>query len=254
MKLEDILKEAGELLKEGYFGEFDTTFKGESDLVTTYDVMIEQLLIPKLSELYPNDKIVGEESYEGKIFPQSGVFIDPIDGTTNFVHRLPFVGISVGVWRDGVPIEGGVYNPILDEMYLAQKGSGAYLNKKRLHASKTDKLQNALLATGFPYTKSSSKKDLGFVLNSMTNLLPHIRDIRRYGSASLDLCMVASGIFDGFYEINLKPWDVAAGVLVLSEAGGCISDCDGKDYEMNSRTIIASNGALHEALVGKIGF
>lgn len=254
MSLEKILLEAGELLKEGYFGEFETSFKGESDLVTTYDLLIEEFLTPKLKKLYPNDEIVGEESFKKEIFPESGVFIDPIDGTTNFVHRHPFVGISVGIWRDGEGAEAGVYNPILNELYYAKKGNGAFLNKRKISVSKTNSLVEALIATGFPYTKNSSKEDLGFVINSMSRTLPKIRDIRRFGSASLDLCLVASGKLDGFYEINLKPWDVAAGALILKEAGGVFTTLEGKKYSMNSRVIIASNGLLQEKLVENIGF
>jgi myo-inositol-1(or 4)-monophosphatase len=252
--LETVLREAGLLLKEGFYGEFDTKFKGKADLVTTYDVKIEKFLTPKLQKLYPDDAIIGEESFEGNKFPENGIFVDPIDGTTNFVHRLPYVGISVGIWRNGEPVEAGVYNPILDEMYYAKKGEGAFYNGKPLHVSSTDKLQNALLATGFPYTKNSSPIDLGFVLNSMTNLLPKIRDIRRYGAASLDLCMVGRGVFDGFYEINLMPWDVSAGILIVKEAGGKITTCDGEDYNMNERTIIASNGLIHDNLVQEVEF
>lgn len=252
--LEALLKEAGEILKEGFYGEFDTKFKGSADLVTTYDVKIEQFLTPKLKKLYPDETIIGEESYEGVEFPENGIFIDPIDGTTNFVHRLPYVGISVGIWRDGEAYEAGVYNPILDEMYYAKKGEGAFWNGKPLHVSTTKELQNALLATGFPYTKSSSPMDLGFVLNSMTNLLPKIRDIRRYGSASLDLCMVGRGVFDGFYEINLKPWDVAAGILIVTESGGKVSNHDGFEYGMNERTIVASNGFIHDSLIKEVEF
>ena len=252
--LESLLQEAGVLLKEGFYGEFDTKFKGKADLVTTCDVKIEQFLSPKLAKLYPDDAIIAEESFKSDIFPQSGVFIDPIDGTTNFVHGLPHVGISVGIWRNGEPVEAGVYNPILDEMYYAKKGEGAYCNGKSLHVSTTDSLQNALLATGFPYTKNSSPMDLGFVLNSMTNLLPKIRDIRRLGAASLDLCMVGRGMFDGFYEINLKPWDVAAGILILKEAGGKVTTCDGGVYSMKERTIVASNGFIHESLVQEVTF
>jgi len=254
MKLEMILKEAGELLKQGFYGAFKTHYKDKADLVTEYDVLIEKFLMPKLKEAYPDDEIFGEESFTGVIFPKSGIFVDPIDGTTNFVHRLPHVGISVGVWRDGEAVEGGVYNPILDEMYLAQKGSGAFCNGTRLHVSQSATLQEALLATGFPYTKNSSPEDLGFVLNSMTNLLPLVRDLRRYGAASLDLCLVAKGTFDGFYEINLKPWDVAAGIVMVEEAGGKVTTHEGEVYDMNDRTIIASNGLIHDALVREVSF
>jgi myo-inositol-1(or 4)-monophosphatase len=253
-ELEGLLKEAGEILKEGFYGEFETQHKGKADLVTEYDVKVENFLLPRLKEIYPEYEIVGEESFKGDEFRDSGVFVDPIDGTTNFVHGLPFVGISVGVWKNGEAVEGGVYNPVLDKLYLAQKGGGAYCNGKKIEVSKTASLQDALLDTGFPYTKNSSPIDLGFVLNSLTNLLPKARDIRRYGSASLDLCMVAEGKFDGFYEINLKPWDVAAGVAILLEAGGKVSAYDGEAFGMNDRTIVATNSHLHQVLVDEVTF
>jgi len=252
--LEGILKEAGEILKEGFYGSFKTTHKGKADLVTEYDLKVEEFLIPKLREAYPEFEIVGEESYKKSRYPECGIFIDPIDGTTNFVHRLPFVAISVGVWKDGEAIIGGVYNPILDEMFLAKKGEGAYLNGSKISVSQTLTMQDSLIATGFPYTKNSSPIDLGFVLNSMTNLLPKCRDMRRLGSASLDLCYVASGHFDGFYEINLKPWDVAAGALIVEEAGGRVSDIEGGRYTFEDRVIIASNGKIQTLLLNEVTY
>jgi len=252
--LESILKEAGELLKEGFYGSYETNFKGKADLVTEYDVKVENFLIQKLKMAYPEFDIVGEESYEKEEYPQSGIFIDPIDGTTNFVHGLPMTALSVGIWQDGEPLVGGVYNPILNEMYLAAKGEGAYLNGKRLSVSKTLTLQDSLIGTGFPYTKNSSPIDLGFVLNSLTNLLPKVRDIRRFGSASIDLCLVARGSFEGFYEINLKPWDVAAGILILLEAGGKVSSIGGEAYSFENRVIVATNGTIHEALLQEVTY
>lgn len=253
-QLEQVLREAGELLKEGYYGSFEASYKGKADLVTEYDVKIEEYLTPKLKDLYPEFEIIGEETYKDHHFPESGVFIDPIDGTTNFVHRLPFTAISVGIWKNGVAIEGGVYNPILDEMFLAKKGEGAYKNGKRIEVSQRATLQESLIATGFPYTKNSSPIDLGFVFNSLTNLLPKVRDVRRCGSASIDICYLAEGVYDGFYEVNLKPWDVAAGVVILEEAGGKCSDYEGEPFKINDRTFVASNGKIHDVLVEEITF
>ena len=251
MSLERLLREAGEILKVGYKDVFESDFKSQSELVTKYDIAVEEFLTPRLQEMYEDLEIVGEESFKGDFYPQNGVFIDPIDGTTNFVHKIPFFAISVGVFKDDMAYECGLYNPILDEFYYAKKGEGAFKNGVKMSVSKTSTLEKSLIATGFPYTKNSSKNDLNFVLKSMSNLLPCIRDIRRLGAASVDLALVAEGKMDGFYEINLKPWDVASGILLIEEAGGVVSSKNAP-FDMNSRVIVASNGAIHKELSDKI--
>ncbi len=241
--------EAGEILKEGYYGKKKVEFKGSVDLVTEYDRKIEEFLSAKLSAL--GLPIVGEESFSGE-YPKSGIFIDPIDGTTNFVHHLAFTCISVGIWEDGEPKEAVVYNPILKELFYAKKGAGAYLNDEPIKVSDTDRLIEALIATGFPYTKTERGADFRFVMESMEHLLPKTRDIRRFGSAALDLCYVACGRFAGFYEVNLKPWDVAAGILIVQEAGGKVSNHLGKAYSFGD-IIVATNGVIHEDLIAHLG-
>ena len=243
------VREAGEILKEGYYGKKKVEFKGSVDLVTEYDRKIEEFLSARLSSL--GLPIVGEESFSGE-YPKSGIFIDPIDGTTNFVHHLAFTCISVGVWEDGEPKEAVVYNPILDELFYAKKKEGAYLNGEPIKVSETKKLIEALIATGFPYTKTERGADFRFVMESMERLLPKTRDIRRFGSAALDLCYVACGRFAGFYEVNLKPWDVAAGILIVQEAGGKVSNHLGKPYSFGD-IIVATNGVIHEDLIENLG-
>ncbi len=246
-----LLQEAGEILKEGYFGQKRVYKKGSVDLVTEYDKKIEEFLKPRVAELFEGFEVVAEESFEGEI-PPKAIFIDPIDGTTNFVHQIAYTCISVGVWEDGRPLEGAIYNPILDELFWARRGEGAYLNGQRIEVAPTKELIDALLATGFPYTKTQKGRDFRFVIESMERLLPHTRDIRRLGSAAVDLSYVACGRFGGFYEVNLKPWDVAAGILMVEEAGGMVTNHLGEPYRFGD-IIVATNGHIHRQLLKHLG-
>ncbi len=243
--LKSIVKEAGEILKSGYFKDKKVSFKGDVDLVTEYDVKIENFLKERLKGY--SLPIVGEESFEGE-YPHSAIYIDPIDGTTNFVHNIAYTAISVGIWEDGEPVEGVVYNPILEELFYAKKGEGAYLNGQKIEVSLHSRLIDSLIATGFPYTKTKMGKDFHFVIESLKNILPKTRDIRRLGSAAIDLCYVACGRFAGFYEVNLKPWDVAAGVLIVREAGGKVTNNGGQKYRFGD-IIVATNGKIHDELL-----
>ena len=246
--LEPLVREAGEIIREGFYKAKEIHYKSSVDLVTRYDVAVEEFLLPRLQALYPDYQLVGEESTHE--IPTTGrlIYIDPIDGTTNFVHSVPHVAISIGVWDEGQGIEGIVYNPILDELYYGQKGCGALFNGNPLRVSATSNLQDSLMATGFPYTKVLRGEDYRWVIAMIEKILPATRDVRRLGSASIDLCMVARGTFDGYYEINLKPWDVAGGIVILQEAGGRVSALSNL-YTMNERVIVASNGAIHQQLV-----
>ncbi len=246
-----IVQEAGEILKEGYFSSKEVHKKGSVDLVTEFDLKIEAFLKERLLKKYRGFSFVGEESFDGEI-PKRAIFVDPIDGTTNFVHKIAYTCISVAVWEDGEPIEGAIYNPILDELFYAKRGDGAFLNEEPIGVSKSSKLIDALLATGFPYTKIERGRDYRFVIESMERLLPKSRDIRRLGSAAIDLAYVACGRFEGFYEVNLKPWDVAAGILLVEEAGGRVTNHLGELYRFGD-IIIASNGYIHEELIANLG-
>jgi myo-inositol-1(or 4)-monophosphatase len=247
-----IAQEAGTLFLEGYHARKEVTYKSEVDLVTEYDVAVEKLLKERLAEAFPGYALVGEESSETLTYPEKAIYIDPIDGTTNFVHGIPFCAISVGIWEAQRPVAGCVYNPVLEELFFAQKGKGATLNGEPIRVDDAETLTQSLIATGFPYTKIEKGLDFEWVLQTMESLLPCTRDIRRLGSAAIDLCYVAKGTFSGFYEINLKPWDVAAGILIVQEAGGKISRSDGADYTLDQRIIVASNGRIHEKLVEKL--
>lgn len=251
-KLINIVMECRELFLQGYHADKKVRYKGAVDLVTEYDVAIEERLSKSLKEAFVGFEIVGEESTKEIVHPRKAIYIDPIDGTTNFVHSLPFCAISVGIWEDGKPIVGVVYNPVLDECFSAECGEGAFLNGRRIYVSKEHDLQRSLIVTGFPYTKVTKGKDYEWVLKTMANLLPLTRDIRRTGAASIDLCYVACGKFEAYYECNLKPWDVAAGMLIVTEALGKISNEKGDEYSLDDHIILSSNGLVHDALLKQI--
>ncbi len=245
-----IIKKAGKILKKGYYSNKDVTFKAKKDLVTKYDVAVENYLKEKFTKKFKEFNIIAEESDNANIEFNNSIIIDPIDGTTNFVNGVPHTAISVGVYKDKKPYLAIVYNPILDELYEAKTGKGAYLNGKQLKVSDETELQKALLATGFPYTSGSNEDDLNDVVKKIKDILPLCQDLRRLGSASIDLCLVARGTFEGYYEMNLKPWDVSAGVLILSEAGGKITNINGGEYNLfEDKYIVATNGKIHDELI-----
>lgn len=245
-----IIKKAGKILKKGYYSNKDVTFKAKKDLVTKYDVAVENYLKEKFTKKFKEFNIIAEESDNANVEFNNSIIIDPIDGTTNFVNGVPHTAISVGVYKDKKPYLAIVYNPILDELYEAKIGKGAFLNGKELKVSVEADLQKALLATGFPYTSGSNEDDLNDVVKKIKDILPLCQDLRRLGSASIDLCLVARGTFEGYYEMNLKPWDVSAGVLILSEAGGKITNINGGEYNLfEDKYIVATNGKIHDELI-----
>ncbi|MFK2823507.1 inositol monophosphatase family protein [Arcobacter sp. YIC-80] len=249
-KIIEIVKEASLILKEGYYKNKDVNFKGKKDLVTKYDVAVENFLKDKLSKEFKDFNVIAEESDNSNLEFKNSIIVDPIDGTTNFVNQVPHTCISLGVYKNKKPFIGVVYNPILDELYTAQVGLGAYLNGKRIEVSKEDDLQKALLSTGFPYTSGTCENDLNDVVKKIKDILPLCQDIRRLGSAALDLCYVARGIYEGYYEMNLKAWDVSAGLIILQEAGGIVSNIKGEEYTLfEDKYIVASNSYIHEALI-----
>jgi len=243
-ELKNIVRKSGELFKKGFYENKQITYKGAVDLLTEYDVAIEKELTAAFAGY--GYEIVGEESWGGGEIPKNAIIIDPIDGTTNFVHQIPFCAISVGIWEDGEPKYAAVYNPILEEFFYAEKGGGAYLNDAQIFVSKETELQKSLIATGFPYTKAEAGEDFLWVMSKMGAILPRTRDVRRLGAASVDLCYTAKGVFDAFYEINLKPWDTAAGALIVTEAGGKISNEKGGAFELNSKGVVASGANIHD--------
>ena len=249
-KFISIIKEAGDILKEGYYANKDITFKGKKDLVTQYDVAVENFLKEKFSSTFKEFNIIAEESDNSSLEFNNSIIIDPIDGTTNFVNQVPHCAISVGVYKEKKPYLGIVYNPILNELYHAQVGCGAFCNDKVLQVTSNMEFKNSLMATGFPYTSATNQEDLDFVIRNLKSVLPQCQDIRRLGSASIDLCMVARGTYDGYYEINLKAWDVAAGIIILQEAGGIVTNMKNDIYDMfGNECIVATNGSIHQELL-----
>ena len=244
----EIIKKAGEIFKEEFEKKLQIHSKGIKDLVTDYDIKVEKFLIKEFRKKFANFSIIAEESAKEKF--NNSIIIDPIDGTTNFAHHIPHCAISVGIYEKKEPKYAIVYNPILNELYYAKKGEEAYKNGEKIKVSNQNCLQRSLLATGFPYSSAENEDDLKWVINKLKHILPRCQDIRRLGSASLDLCYVAEGKYEGFYEINLKPWDVSAGVLIVKEAGGLISNEFGYEYNFfEDRCIVASNGIIHDEMI-----
>ena len=249
--LKNIALEAGTIVRKGFFASKEITHKGTVDLVTQYDLATEQFIVEKLRAAFPEHRLIGEETHQGDYgaILEKAIYIDPIDGTTNFVHGVPHVAISIAVYEHGEGQMGVVYNPILDELYCAVRGEGACCNGKPIHVSTQDTLQQALIATGFPYTKVERGADFDWVMNAMQHMLADVRDIRRLGSAALDLCYVARGVMDGYYEICLKPWDAAAGMVIAREAGAVITSIDGTPVDFSNTTVVAANPTLHQQIV-----
>jgi len=249
-RLIEIIKEAGVIFKEGYYSKKDVTFKAKKDLVTKYDVAVEEFLKKSFSKEFSDFNVIAEESDNTNKFFSNSIIVDPIDGTTNFVNKLPHTAISVGVYIDKKPYIGIVYNPILDELYTAVVGEGAFCNGEKIEVSNEKDFQKALLSTGFPYSSGTCENDLNDVIKKIKQILPRCQDIRRLGAASLDLCLVARGVYEGYYEMNLKAWDVSAGLIIFQEAGGKVSNLDGNKYELfENKYILASNGLIHKELV-----
>ncbi len=237
--------EAGELLRDGLKREFSFQFKGEVDIVTEMDRAAQDLIAEKIRKNYPDHGILAEEDLEYEGSSRYRWIVDPLDGTTNYAHRYPFFCISLGILYEGVPTCGVVHNPMTDETFTAVIGQGAMLNGIPIHVSSTTNLATSLLATGFPYQKREITDNN---LSHFCALMLLSQGIRRCGSAALDLCFVACGRLDGFWELHLKPWDVAAGVLIVSEAGGVVSDFSGNPTGIDGSEILATNGHIHSEL------
>jgi len=244
-----IAREAGALLMQYFDQGLKIEYKGDADLVTAADRASEVLIRERVSKQFPSHDVLGEEQGLKDSGSEYRWYVDPLDGTTNFAHGYPVFAVSMGLEhrsRDGdARIAGVVYDPTRDELFTAEKGSGALLNGKPIHVSKAAQLKECLLATGFPSHKRHKNPNI-FFYHQIT-LKTH--GVRRAGSAALDLCNVACGRFDGFWEFNLNPWDTAAGALIVEEAGGRVSRFDGSPFDLNSRETLASNGLLHDALV-----
>jgi len=237
---------AGKILRENIGGTRQITYKGDINLVTEMDMRSEREVVRILRAAFPDHGIVAEEGTDIRNGSGFTWIIDPLDGTTNYAHGYPCFSVSIALEQEGTIMAGVVYDPMREELFSAQKGQGAFLNEKKISVSVTDTLLKSLLATGFPYDRKVSEKNN---MNYFRDLLMASQEVRRDGSAALDLCSVASGRFDGFWELKLKPWDVAAGSLVVTEAGGMVTDLSGKKVDLHAEEILASNGRIHQQMV-----
>lgn len=239
-------RKAGGILKENLSGTREITYKGDINLVTEMDTRSERAVVGTLRASFPDHGIIAEE--ETTIRNGSGYtwIIDPLDGTTNYAHGYPCFSVSIALEHQGDVITGVVYDPMRDELFTAQKGQGAYLNGKGIKVSTVDTLIKSLLATGFPYDRKVSEKNN---MDYFHDLLMASQEVRRDGSAALDLCSVAAGRFDGFWELKLKPWDVAAGSLIVREAGGRVTDLSDNTFDIFADEVLASNGMIHGQIV-----
>lgn len=241
----EIAREAGALLMTYFEKRVKVEYKGDVDLVTEADRKSEALILERIRAHWPGHDVIGEEGARVELGSDYRWFVDPLDGTTNFAHGLPVFCVSLAIEHKGRRVAGTVFDPTRNELFAAEQGSGAYLNGRRIHVSSTSSLAESLVATGFPSHKRHKNPNI-FFYHQIT-LRTH--GVRRAGSAALDLCSVAAGRFDAFWEFNLNPWDTAAGVLVVEEAGGRATDFSGAAFDIASRETLASNGLVHEALL-----
>ena len=260
-----IALEAGALLRDFYRKGVATEYKSDVDLVTEADRASEKLIVERLHALFPEHGIYGEEGTRSHLESEYRWYIDPLDGTTNFAHGFPVFCVSMGLERagleraglerrraslaaseDGEVVAAVLYDPLRDELFTAEKGKGAYLNRARIHVSRTRELAEALVATGFPSRKRHDNPNIHFY--QQFTLRSH--GVRRAGSAALDLAYTACGRIDAYWEFNLNPWDTAAGALLVTEAGGTMSRYDGSAFRLDSKEVLATNGLLREEMLG----
>src|SRR5579875_46269 len=239
-------RQAGLLVSERLGRIRDIDYKGAYNIVTDVDRDSEELIVSILRSDFPDFGLVGEEGGEKQAGSPRRWLVDPIDGTTNYTHGYPFFSISIALEEAGRMVLGVVYNPLADELFWAEEGKGAWLNDRRLAVSAQRSLATSLLATGFPADTRAAPDDNMIRFFTLTDLS---HGVRRDGSAALDLCFVAAGRLDGFRETKLSPWDVAAGIAIVSEAGGRISDLSGQPFDIRKGHILATNGLIHDEVV-----
>jgi myo-inositol-1(or 4)-monophosphatase len=237
----EIAREAGTILREGFDRPKEISYKGEVDLVTESDKRSEKLVVARLRERFPDHGVVAEEGGGAAAVANYCWHVDPLDGTTNFAHGYPCFAVSIGLAEAGHPTAGAVFNPVYDELFAAARGEGAYLNGKRIRVSTVEKLATSLVATGFPTHQRKKSANINYYWQF--TLRSH--GVRRDGAAALDLCSVACGRFDAFWEFGLKSWDTAAGIVIVEEAGGRITDLEGQPYRLGGPSILATNGRVH---------
>jgi len=246
----DATKEAGKIILKNFNGVFKIDHKeGINNLVTEVDKLAETRIIEVIRKAFPAHSIISEEV--GELIKPSDYqwIIDPIDGTVNFAHGIPICCVSIGLMYNGQLLMGAVFNPMMDELFVAEKGQGATLNGQPIKVSVKSNFKTAFLVTGFPYNWPDGAEH---PIKVFERLVLEGLPVRRLGSAAIDLCWVACGRFDGFWEYNLQPWDVAAGYLIVQEAGGRVTDFSGKEYDVFDKETLATNGLIHEDMLGVI--
>jgi len=244
------VREAGLFLRDNLDRRGEASHKGEVDLVTEFDMGAQDILARRLTEVFPDHGILAEESLSRTGRSGFRWILDPLDGTTNYAHTFPVFSVSAALESEGRVVLGLVYDPMRDELFSAREGEGAFLNGRRIRVSDVGDLGQSLLATGFPYDIRTSPVNN---LDHWQRFLVRAQAVRRCGSAAMDLCYVACGRFDGFWELKLKPWDVAAGALIVSEAGGRVTDFRGGEHRLDVPETLATNGRIHRAMVEVLG-
>jgi myo-inositol-1(or 4)-monophosphatase len=238
---------AGDLQMARFGQDIQIDKKGAIDLVTDVDVAVEQMFRALIAERFPDHHVLAEELGGASAIPEGPCWVfDPIDGTTNYAHGLPIFCASLALEIDGVPELAAVYDPNRRELFTAERGGGAFLNGKPVRVSSAARLVDALLVTGFPYDVHSRVEE---IVGLFGRFVAQARAVRRLGSAAVDLCWVAAGRMDGFWESDLKPWDMAGGALIVAEAGGRVTAMDGRAYASRGRHVLATNGHLHDAML-----
>ena len=244
-QISEIAREAGALLMDFFRKRVAVEYKGDVDLVTVADRTSEKLITERIRQRWPQHGIMGEEGTRSDLGNDYRWYVDPLDGTTNFAHSYPVFCISLALEYKGERIVGVIFDPTRDEMFTVERGGGAFVNDRRIQVSSVSNLAECLVATGFPSHKRHKNPNIYFY--HQITLKTH--GVRRAGSAALDLASVAAGRFDGFWEFNLNPWDTAAGVLLVEEAGGRVTDFTGQPFQIASHEVLASNGIVHPDLV-----
>jgi myo-inositol-1(or 4)-monophosphatase len=244
----EVARQAGRFLKQnvGRIQQIDRKLGQETNLVTEIDRNAERMIVERIKRRYPHHSFLGEEFGGSDEQSEYKWIIDPLDGTTNFTHGLPIFCVSIGLEVNGELRLGVVYDPNLNELFTGERGKGAYLNNRRVHVSTTRRLGESLLVTGFPYDIKTKTDN---IFAHFQNFLNEAQAVRRLGSAALDLCYVAAGRFDGYWESFLNPWDMAAGVLIVQEAGGTCTDLRGFPTTIYEKPLLATNGLIHEQMV-----
>jgi myo-inositol-1(or 4)-monophosphatase len=246
-KTVEIAKEAGGIIKDGFGKKLSIEFKTDkANLLTNIDKAAEKVIIDFIKKEYPTHSIIAEESGKNINSSEYTWVIDPLDGTTNFAHSLPIFAVSIGLQKGKETILGVIYDVMRDVIFFAERGAGTFANDMKISVSDNSNLDESVLVTGFSYDRKDEYRDAVKLFGSF---LPKTRAVRRLGSAAMDFCFVASGVFDGFWEANLSPWDVCAGMLIVEEAGGQITDFHNKPITMYSNQYLATNGKVHDEMI-----